>query len=95
MNDEVLDGHGVTIDVLPDPQGLWGVWLDGAPDMLGEFPTPDDALDFARGIATAQPRARVRHVDDDGTVAIEEHYELTSGGPLLRRAAHRPLRCRG
>jgi len=57
-------------------QGRWGVCEGGFEKPLAEFDERDDAIDYARGVATTKPRASVEADGDDDSAPLHESYAL-------------------
>lgn len=57
-------------------QGRWSVCETGFEEPLAEFDERDDALDYARDMASTKPRASVDAEGDDTLPDLHETYAL-------------------
>lgn len=64
------------ITVKRDPHGRWAVCESGFEAAIAEFDQRDDALEYARGIASTKPRARIDAESQDDKPAVRESYAL-------------------
>lgn len=64
------------ITVKRDPRGRWAVCESGFDAPIADFDEREDAIEYARGIASTKPRASIDAEALDDLPAVRESYAL-------------------
>jgi len=68
--------QGTELTVKRSTLGRWEVCEAGFEKALADFDTRDDAIHYARGIASTRPRASIDAEPDDRLPELRERYAL-------------------
>jgi len=84
--DKTAQSHQTVLTVKHSMQGRWEVCDAGQEEKpLADFDSRDDALEYARGIASTKPEASVQTFDQWGEPELRESYVRdTASGRSVR-----------
>ena len=75
QTDKTAQSHQTVLTVKHSMQGRWEVCDAGQEEKpLADFDSRDDALEYARGIASTKPEASVQTFDQWGEPELRESY---------------------
>jgi hypothetical protein len=85
--DKTTHPHRTVLTVKHSMQGRWEVCDEALEEPLADFEHRDDALEYARGIATTKADASVQTFDQWGEPELRESYVLDAHSGRSIRAS--------